>query len=428
MANRWGNNGNGDRLYFPGLQNHCKCWLQLWNSNTLAPWKKRYHKPRRVLKSRESTLPTKVHLLKAMVFPVVMYGCESWTIKKAERWRIDAFKLWCWRLLRVPWTAGRSNQKILKDISPKYLLEGLMLKLKLQYFGHLMQRTDSLENTLMLGDWVQEEKGTTEDEMVGWHHQLNVHEFEQPPGDGEGQGSLGCCSPWGHKESDMTDGTTPPVCEYQALGTMPSSLIFPTMLGVVVPNSWSWRLVPTLELPARHQAARRLLVLRGLCLRLAQSRHFGKAGLMSPPEGQTTHSSTPGIPHWCRARGPGLLPSLLCFRGWLCFSGNIFLRGLREDETHNLGWDLATHVPQCRMSPLLIPRAAPIAAVLVPGVCLAPCANCGHPEPAPSADPLLPSLCRCCMRSCQVTGLTGACVLMPLCWHLLPLLPSRQLR
>ena len=84
---------------------------------------------------------------------------------------------------------------------------------------------------------MQEEKGTTEDEMVGWHHQLNVHEFEQPPGDGEGRGSLGCCSPWGHKESDMTDGTTPPVCEYQALDTMPSSLIFPAMLGVVVPNS-----------------------------------------------------------------------------------------------------------------------------------------------------------------------------------------------
>ena len=98
------------------------------------------------------TLPTKVHLVKAMVFPVVMYGCESWTIKKAERWRIDAFELWCWRrLLRVPWTARRSNQSILKKISPGCSLEGLMLKLKLQYFGHLMRRTDSLEKTLMLG-------------------------------------------------------------------------------------------------------------------------------------------------------------------------------------------------------------------------------------------------------------------------------------
>ena len=105
-----------------------------------------------ILKSRDITLPTKVHLVKAMVFPVVMYGCESWTIKKAEHWRIDAFELWCWRrLLRVPWTARRSNQSILKEISPEYSLEGLMLKLKLQYFGHLMCRTDSFEKTLMLG-------------------------------------------------------------------------------------------------------------------------------------------------------------------------------------------------------------------------------------------------------------------------------------
>ena len=105
-----------------------------------------------ILKSRDITLLTRVRLVKTMVFPVVLYGCESWTIKKAERWRIDAFKLWCWRrLLRVPWTARRSNQLILKEISPKYSLEGLMLKLKLQYFGHLMWRADSLEKTLMLG-------------------------------------------------------------------------------------------------------------------------------------------------------------------------------------------------------------------------------------------------------------------------------------
>ena len=104
-----------------------------------------------ILKSRDITLPTKVCLVKAMVFPVVMYGCESWTIKKAECQKIDGFELWCWRrLLRVPWTARRSNQSILKEISPEYSLEGLMLKLKLQYFGHLMQRTDSLEKTLML--------------------------------------------------------------------------------------------------------------------------------------------------------------------------------------------------------------------------------------------------------------------------------------
>ena len=105
-----------------------------------------------ILKSRDISLPTKVHLVKAMVLPVVMYGCESWTMKKAECRRIDAFELWCWRrLLRVPWTARRSNQSILKEISPKYSLEGPMLKLKLQYFRHLMRRTDSLEKTLMLG-------------------------------------------------------------------------------------------------------------------------------------------------------------------------------------------------------------------------------------------------------------------------------------
>ena len=105
-----------------------------------------------ILKSRDITLSTKIHLVKAMVFPVVMYGCESWTIKKAEHQRIDVFELWCWRrLLRVPWTSRRSNQSILKEISPEYSLEELMLKLKLQYFGPLMQRTDSLEKTLMLG-------------------------------------------------------------------------------------------------------------------------------------------------------------------------------------------------------------------------------------------------------------------------------------
>ena len=105
-----------------------------------------------ILKSRDITLPTKVHLVKALVFPVVMYGCETWTIKKAEHQRIDAFELWCWRrLLRVPWTGRRSNHSILKEISPEYSLEGLMLKLKLQYFGHLIRRADSLEKTLMLG-------------------------------------------------------------------------------------------------------------------------------------------------------------------------------------------------------------------------------------------------------------------------------------
>ena len=162
----------------------------------LAPWKESYDKSRQHIKSRDITLLRKDSLVKAMVFPVVRYGCESWTIKKAECRRIDASELWCWRrLLRVPWTARRSNQSILKEINPEYSLEGLMLKLKLQYFGHLMHRTDSLEKTLMLGKIEGWKRGTTEDEMVGWHHRLNGHEFEQAMGDGEGQGSLMCCSP-----------------------------------------------------------------------------------------------------------------------------------------------------------------------------------------------------------------------------------------
>ena len=160
-----------------------------------------------ILKSRAIILPTKVRLVKVIVFPIVMYGCKSWTIKKAERRRIDAFELWCWRrLLRVPWTAKRSNQSILKDISPEYSVERLMLQLKLQYFGHLMQRADSFEKTLIIfRDWGQEEKGMTEDETVGWHHQLDGHEFEQAPGAGDGQGSLACCSSWGRKELDTTE-------------------------------------------------------------------------------------------------------------------------------------------------------------------------------------------------------------------------------
>ena len=118
-----------------------------------------------ILKSRDITLPTKVPLVKAMVFPVAMYGCESWTVKKAESQRIDAFELWCWRrLLRIPWTARRSNQSILKDINPEYSVEGLMLKLRLQYFGHQMQRADSLEKTLMLGKTEGRRRGMTD----GW--------------------------------------------------------------------------------------------------------------------------------------------------------------------------------------------------------------------------------------------------------------------
>ena len=147
----------------------------------------------------------KVHTVKAMVSPVVMYSCESWTIKKAD-YRIDTFKLWCWRrLLRVPWTARRSNQSILKEINPKYSLEGLMLKLKLQNFGHLMVKSWLIGKDPDARKYWGQEKGTTEDEMVGWHHWLNGHEFEQTLGDGERQGSLACYSPWGCKELDMTE-------------------------------------------------------------------------------------------------------------------------------------------------------------------------------------------------------------------------------
>ena len=124
-----------------------------------------------IFKSRHITLPTKFPLVKAMFFPVVMHGCESWTIKKAERWRIDAFEWWCWRrLLKIPWNARRSNQSIVKEITPEYSLKRLMLKLKLQYFGHLMWRADSGKNPDAGKDWRQEEKGMTEEEMVGCYH------------------------------------------------------------------------------------------------------------------------------------------------------------------------------------------------------------------------------------------------------------------
>ena len=142
-----------------------------------------------------------------MVFPVCM-DCESWTIKKSKHWRIDAFELCCWRrLLRVLWTARRSSQSILKEISPEYSLEGLILKLQLQYFGPHGAKNWLIGKTLMLGktDWRQEEKRMTEDEVVRWHRWLDGHEFEQAPGVGDGQGSLAYCSPWGYKESDMTE-------------------------------------------------------------------------------------------------------------------------------------------------------------------------------------------------------------------------------
>ena len=154
MANRWANNGNSERLYFIFLDSKITadgdCSREI--KRCLLLQRKTMTNLYSILKSRDITLPTKVHLVKATVFPVVMYGCESCTIKKVECWIIYAFELWCWRrLLRPPWTARRSNQSILKEISPEYSLEGLMLKLKLQSFDHLMRRTDSFEKMLMLG-------------------------------------------------------------------------------------------------------------------------------------------------------------------------------------------------------------------------------------------------------------------------------------
>ena len=161
MGNRWGNSGNSVRLYFLGSKITADGDFSHEIKRRLFLGRKAMTELDSILKSRDITLPTIVHLVKAMVFPVVMYERESWTIKKAEHWRIDAFELWCWRrLLRVPWAARRWNQSIIKKINPGYSLEGLVLKLKLQYFGHLMWREDSLEKILMLGK--------TEGRRRGW--------------------------------------------------------------------------------------------------------------------------------------------------------------------------------------------------------------------------------------------------------------------
>ena len=163
------------------------------------PWKNSYVKSWQRFKKQRHHFAHKRLIVKAMVFQVVMYACESWTIKKAEHWRIDAFKMWCWRrLLRVSWTARRSNQLILKEIKPEYSLEGLELKLKLwppDAKSQLIVKDPDAGK-----DWGQEEKGVTNDEMIGWHHRLNGHEFEQTLEDSEGQGSLVWC-----KESDITE-------------------------------------------------------------------------------------------------------------------------------------------------------------------------------------------------------------------------------
>ena len=158
-----------------------------------------------ILKSRDLTLPTKFHIIKAMVFPVVMYRCEIWTIKKSEHWRINAFKVCSRRLLRVSWTARRSNQSILEEINSEYSLEGLIdAEAERPIFWPDGNSQITGKGTDAGKDWRQEERAVTEDEMVRWHYQLNGHEFKQNSGDREGQGSLACCSLWGHKELDTT--------------------------------------------------------------------------------------------------------------------------------------------------------------------------------------------------------------------------------
>ena len=206
MANRWGKNGNSDRLYLGGgskitADGDCSHKIK----RCLLLERKALTNLDSMLKSRDITLPTKVHLVKGMVSPVVMYGCESWTTKKAVHWRIDAFELWCWRrLLKVPWTARRSNQWIPKEISPEYSLEGLMLKLKLHYFSHLMWRTDSLKKTLMLGK--NEDRRRRGWQRVRWLDNItNSMQMSLSELGVEGQGSLACCSQWGCKELDTTE-------------------------------------------------------------------------------------------------------------------------------------------------------------------------------------------------------------------------------
>ena len=179
--------------------------MKLLNHKIKRVW---WYKPRQhILKARNITLPTKVRLVKAMVFLVVMYGCESWTIKKAECWRIDAFELWYWRrLLRVPWTARRSNQSILKEINPEYSVEKTDAEAETPILWPPDVKNWFIGKDPDAGkDWRWEEKGMTGDEMVGWHHQIDGHEFEQALGVGDEQENLACYSPRGQKELDMTE-------------------------------------------------------------------------------------------------------------------------------------------------------------------------------------------------------------------------------
>ena len=202
MANRWGKNGNSDRLYLLGSKITADGDCNHEIKRRLLLGRKAMSNIDNILKSRSISLPATVCLVRAMVFSVVMYGCESWTIRKAKHRRVDVFELWCWRrLLRVPWTPRRSNQSILKEISPKYSLEGLILKLKPPYMKNWLIGKDPVAGK----DGRQEKKGTTEDERVGWYHRLGGPESEQTLGVGDGQGSLAWCCPWGRKELDTTE-------------------------------------------------------------------------------------------------------------------------------------------------------------------------------------------------------------------------------
>ena len=202
MGNRWGNSG---WLYFWGFKITAGCDCSHEIKRHLILVRKAMTKLDSILKSRDITLPTKVCLVKAMVFPVVMYGCENWTIEKSEHQRIDAFELWCWRrLLRVPWTARRSHQSLLEEISPEYSLEGLMWSWNSNTLATWSKNWLTGKDPDAGKDWRQE-NGMTEDEMVRGHHWLNGHEFEEAPGVGDGQRGLAFCSPWGCKKLDTTE-------------------------------------------------------------------------------------------------------------------------------------------------------------------------------------------------------------------------------
>ena len=197
-----GNSGNSSWLYFSGLQNHCRWWLQSWTKRLLG---RKVLNLDSILKSRDITLPTKVRLVKAIVFSVVMSGCESWTVKKAEHRRIDGFELWCWRrLLRVPWTARRFNQSILK-ISPGVHWKDWCWSWNSYTLATWCEELTHGKDPGAGKDWGQEEKGTKEDEIVVWHHRLDGCGFGWIPGVLDGQGGLACCGSWGRKESDTTE-------------------------------------------------------------------------------------------------------------------------------------------------------------------------------------------------------------------------------